>query len=249
MLESSFFPVRSDPGLARLAGQKGHGAAKPQPVFRMEVAADDDRINGSIPVWTDSPSATDRVAGALTDATQAANAPAAGAQAYADPGKPASVPPHPFGFGDLLDMVNPLQHIPLVSNIYRYLTGDTIQPIAQIVGDTIFGGPLGAAGALVNVVVKDATGKDIAGNLVALAFNKDDAPPVADPPNEIAVASANDDLAKLPGTVIGFADLGNGAARAASAAASVAPASGTPTAIPPMRVAMNSETFSAFDIY
>src|SRR5215470_6180450 len=29
-----------------------------------------------------------------------------------------------FGFGDLVDIVNPLQHIPVVATIYRNMTGD-----------------------------------------------------------------------------------------------------------------------------
>ncbi len=50
-----------------------------------------------------------------------------------------------FTFGNLLDIVNPLHHIPIVGMIYRKLTGDTIAPVMQIVGDGLFGGPLGAA--------------------------------------------------------------------------------------------------------
>src|SRR5215469_3674922 len=40
-----------------------------------------------------------------------------------------------FGFHDLLDTINPLQHIPVVSAIYRWLTGDTPGNVARIVGD------------------------------------------------------------------------------------------------------------------
>ncbi|MDP6473864.1 MAG: hypothetical protein QF894_03030 [Alphaproteobacteria bacterium] len=31
-----------------------------------------------------------------------------------------------FGFDDFLDLINPLQHIPIISTIYREITGDTI---------------------------------------------------------------------------------------------------------------------------
>ncbi|MEP4884867.1 MAG: hypothetical protein ABJ215_00715, partial [Alphaproteobacteria bacterium] len=37
-------------------------------------------------------------------------------------------------FSTLLDIVNPLQHIPLVSSLYREITGDEISPSARIVG-------------------------------------------------------------------------------------------------------------------
>ncbi len=56
-------------------------------------------------------------------------------------------------FGDLLDAVNPLQHLPVISTIYRGLTGDTINPGARTVGGLIYGGPAGAllAGASAGV--------------------------------------------------------------------------------------------------
>jgi hypothetical protein len=50
-----------------------------------------------------------------------------------------------FTFGDIIDIVNPLQHIPIVSNIYRKITGDTIAPAMEITGGALFGGPIGAA--------------------------------------------------------------------------------------------------------
>ena len=49
-----------------------------------------------------------------------------------------------FGIGDVIDMINPLQHIPIVSNLYQSATGDKIGSVAMIVGGAIFGGPLGA---------------------------------------------------------------------------------------------------------
>jgi hypothetical protein len=65
-----------------------------------------------------------------------------------------------FGFHDLLDTINPLQHIPVVSTIYRWLTGDTPGNVARIVGDGLFGGPLGLAAGAFSVAVKEETGKD-----------------------------------------------------------------------------------------
>lgn len=48
-------------------------------------------------------------------------------------------------FRDLLDIVNPLQHIPGVSQVYRKLTGDDIKPAMALAGGALFGGPIGAA--------------------------------------------------------------------------------------------------------
>jgi hypothetical protein len=209
MLESSFIAVRSDPGMARLA-QSGQPQAEPQPVFRME-ADPEGRIDGSIPVWDYHPTAANSIAGTLTEASrgQLGNGAAlTGANTYyANPANQANAP-HAFGFKDLFDMVNPLQHIPLVSNVYRYLTGDQIQPVSQVMGDAAYGGPLSAAASLINAIVKDATGKDLAGNLISLAFN--DAPkasPAAPDAEDVKVAANDASLSGLPGTVLSFADL------------------------------------------
>jgi hypothetical protein len=88
----------------------------------------------------------------------------------------ASKPPSSdFSFDDFIDIINPLQHLPVVGMIYREITGDTIKPVAQIVGGGIFGGPIGAVSGTVNAVVQETTGKDLAGNVFALVTGGDDA--------------------------------------------------------------------------
>lgn len=72
-------------------------------------------------------------------------------------------------FLDLLDIVNPLQHLPLIGSFYRHITGDEIKPISAILGGALFGGPIGAVASTVNVAVKAQTGRDITGNALALA--------------------------------------------------------------------------------
>jgi hypothetical protein len=59
-----------------------------------------------------------------------------------------------FTFGDIIDIVNPLQHIPIVNNIYRKITGDVIAPAMEIAGGALFGGPLGAAMSMVTTAFK-----------------------------------------------------------------------------------------------
>jgi hypothetical protein len=73
-------------------------------------------------------------------------------------------------FSTLLDVVNPLQHIPVVSTIYREVTGDKIAPAAKLIGDTLFGGPIGLALSAVDVTVQGETGKDMGQHVVAM-FN------------------------------------------------------------------------------
>lgn len=74
-----------------------------------------------------------------------------------------------YSFGDVIDMINPLQHLPVIGMLYRKFTGDTIKPFASIIGGTIFGGPVGAVTSTVNAVVKDRTGKDVAENALSMA--------------------------------------------------------------------------------
>lgn len=75
-----------------------------------------------------------------------------------------------FGsFADILDTINPLQHIPGVSTIYRALTGETISHGAKIAGDTLFGGPLGLLSSIVGSIFEEETGKDVGGHLMAAA--------------------------------------------------------------------------------
>jgi hypothetical protein len=80
-----------------------------------------------------------------------------------------------IGFRDLLDIVNPLQHLPVVGTLYRALTGDALAPGSRILGGTLFGGIGGFVTALVNAVVENETGSDIGDK--ALALLEGDDPP------------------------------------------------------------------------
>ncbi|MGH0004387.1 hypothetical protein ACQU0X_30335 [Pseudovibrio ascidiaceicola] len=57
--------------------------------------------------------------------------------------------PKPFSFGELFDIINPLQHIPGVNTLYREITGDDASVRSRIAGSSLYGmiaGPLGMAG-------------------------------------------------------------------------------------------------------
>ncbi|MBM3951382.1 MAG: hypothetical protein FJ311_08005 [Rhodospirillales bacterium] len=88
-----------------------------------------------------------------------------------------------FSFADIIDAINPLQHIPIVSTIYRELTGDRIGHGARMAGGMLFMGPLGGLGALANIVVIEASGKDVGEHAVAL-FKDGSAPATAMAANE-----------------------------------------------------------------
>jgi hypothetical protein len=75
-------------------------------------------------------------------------------------------------FSDFLDAINPLQHIPVISTMYRQLTGDDMGYMSRIAGDTLYGGIFGSiisglVSSLANVLVDAATGKDIPEHVMA----------------------------------------------------------------------------------
>ncbi len=72
-------------------------------------------------------------------------------------------------FGDLLDAVNPLQHLPGVSQVYRHATGDGIGLPARLAGGFLFGGPIGLLGSAAMAAFEAVTGDDPLGHLVTLA--------------------------------------------------------------------------------
>ncbi|MBI4968826.1 MAG: hypothetical protein HZC25_11980 [Rhodospirillales bacterium] len=73
-------------------------------------------------------------------------------------------------FWDLIDIINPLQHIPVVSTIYRAITGDELGQVPRVVGGILFGGPTGLISAVANAVIQEGTGKDIGEHVVAALF-------------------------------------------------------------------------------
>lgn len=126
--------------------------------------------------WNDSA----RADNAMRNPVQ--NAPAAGnasesfetALAAAEPSKAAE--PQELSAWDLLDIINPLQHIPLVSDLYRAATGDTIRPEIQLAGSTAIGGVLGFAAQLGKMVFEAGTGQSM-GDAIATAFTSTDTAP------------------------------------------------------------------------
>lgn len=72
-----------------------------------------------------------------------------------------------FGLDDVLDAINPLQHLPIVSTLYRAITGDHIDTVPNMVGGAIYGGVLGFAMAAVDSAIEDATGKDVGAQVMA----------------------------------------------------------------------------------
>jgi hypothetical protein len=74
-----------------------------------------------------------------------------------------------FTFDDLLDIVNPLQHLPVVSTLYRAISGDTIKPGAQLAGDTLYGGMMGFASSMGDLIFTKITGKSVGDTVLGWA--------------------------------------------------------------------------------
>ena len=72
-----------------------------------------------------------------------------------------------FGWDDVVDLINPLQHIPLVNIAYRHFTGDEQNGSAELLGGIAMG-PVSALTAIADLAVRSATGKDIGENVIAM---------------------------------------------------------------------------------
>lgn len=78
-----------------------------------------------------------------------------------------------FSFHDLVSIVNPLQHLPVVSTLYRAVTGDTIKPFERIAGDTLYGGLWGFISSVANFAFQEVTGKDFGDTALAMLEGDD----------------------------------------------------------------------------
>ena len=119
-----------------------------------------------------------------------------------------------MSFSDLVDIINPLQHIPVVDEIYRHLTGDKIGVVSTVLGGALYGGVIGIGASVVGLLFKEATGDSPTGHVLAMF---DD-----DTPSSTAIADATND---------------NGAPAAAALATAAPALVATPTAPAPAPLA------------
>ena len=122
-----------------------------------------------------------------------------GASPPALDGSPAGDGDEPFSlwgsdgltFGDIFDIINPLQHIPIVSTIYRAITGDDIAAAPKVAGGALFGGVIGLVLSIIDTAIEQITGQDTGEHILALL---DD----ADFSGEVLVADEDDGFASNP---------------------------------------------------
>ncbi|ALG74940.1 hypothetical protein VY88_25565 [Azospirillum thiophilum] len=80
-----------------------------------------------------------------------------------------------LGFGDLVDAVNPLQQLPVVSSVYREATGETISIPARLAGGFLFGGLPGLIGSAAMVAFEEVTGDSVLGHIGSLIDGEESA--------------------------------------------------------------------------
>ncbi len=88
-----------------------------------------------------------------------------------------------ISFDDFLDAINPFQHIPVLSSVYRAISGESINPVSRIAGDALYGGIFGLASAAMSgvgaladeVVAAGNEGESASEFLVASLFGSDGA--------------------------------------------------------------------------
>ena len=72
-----------------------------------------------------------------------------------------------FSFHNLLDIVNPLEHLPIIGTIYRAITGTHIGIPEKIAGDALYGGLWGAVSGVADAAFEAVTGKDFGSTILA----------------------------------------------------------------------------------
>ncbi len=73
-----------------------------------------------------------------------------------------------FSFHNLLDIINPLEHLPIIGSLYRAITGTHIGIPEKIAGDALYGGLWGAVSGVADAAFQAITGKDIGETVLSL---------------------------------------------------------------------------------
>ena len=105
-----------------------------------------------------------------------------------------------FTFDDLIDIINPLQQLPVIGSLYRWLTGDRISPAARIAGGFLFGGPIGLAGSIGGLIVDGVMGGSTDQQVVTALLGPSPAgsEPVAAAPSLAGAPADNPESALAP---------------------------------------------------
>lgn len=70
-------------------------------------------------------------------------------------------------FSELWDIINPLQHLPVIGMAYRAITGQHMDGFARVAGDALYGGLWGAGAAVADEAFEAITGKSAEDTVLA----------------------------------------------------------------------------------
>jgi hypothetical protein len=68
----------------------------------------------------------------------------------------------------LWEVINPLEHLPVIATLYRAITGEHIGTLEKIAGDALYGGLWGAVSSLADTAFTAVTGNDFGDTVLAL---------------------------------------------------------------------------------
>ena len=125
-------------------------------------------------------------------------------------------------FAEVLDILNPLHHIPGISTIYRAITGDEIGAGPRFVGGMLFGGPIGALAAGITALFEEASGGNLGDHLAEMVDDFTGGGDNGDP------AIAADAAAKAAAVVTAAGGVGNAQIHQAALGAPQAAATAAP---------------------
>ncbi|MBX3445551.1 MAG: hypothetical protein KF765_02265 [Parvibaculaceae bacterium] len=144
-----------------------------------------------------------------------------------------------LSFADLVDTINPLQHIPVVSDIYRHLTGDALSPQSRVAGGILFGGVIGGVASVLSLAISGDGEKGLGDTLLASVLGGEEEPAAA-----TALAEAPKEADAAPEAPLVTASLAP--SRPAQAPAKPAPAAqAAPAAPASMSPSLSPEAFNA----
>ncbi|MEI6895507.1 MAG: hypothetical protein V5789_12980 [Colwellia sp.] len=77
-----------------------------------------------------------------------------------------------IGLEDAFDVLNVLEHIPVVSSIYQTVSGnDNIGVVPKLAGDFLYGGPVGLAYSVLDLAIEGFTGTSISDAVVQFDYS------------------------------------------------------------------------------
>src|SRR5262249_24907191 len=138
------------------------------------------------------------------EAQATANAPADVAQATSKSGNFFSA--EGPSFHDVLDAINPLNQIPIVSDLFASATDHTPSTASKLAGGALLGGPIGFVANLAEVIFESAKGVTPAQSVYAALAGNDDTQVAAneavEPADQITV---RDNMPEQPSAVASVA--------------------------------------------